>query len=141
VNWKTLLQISRLPHFKKSFTTNGTRVAIADGYIACWEPSSEDGTWDKDGSPIDPASVIEKDNAQLIIKHHSPPLNEMIKVNSRYFRTAFAALEATKGSDAVYLLLEGKRICLAYEKDDVVKRAVVACMKGDIDGTGVKAEV
>lgn len=136
MNFKTIIRVAKEKHFKKRFTTGGYMVACADGYIMGWEPSSEHGSWDVDDSPTEDASESLKMKTRLLINQLSPPLDEMVKVNGQFLRAAISAMEATKGKDPIYLDLKENRICLAYEKEGVVTRAVVACLKNKEDNNG-----
>lgn len=118
---------------KKEFTclvgNTLTRFANADGYIWLWGPGHKVGAEDVDGEHA-PFDGVDLRAASLAVEHLSPPLSEMVKVNSNYLRRAISAIE-TKGNNPIYLDVQQKRLIFAYEGEDGLYRASVACMSND----------
>ena len=129
MNFKTVIRLAKQAHNKCVFATGKHKVVNADGYVMIWVPFEEpDGAWDLDDQPCDPPPLVEQ--AKLITDALSPPLEEMIKVNSNYLRRLISAME-TKGNEPLYLDIKNKRIVLAYVEDGVTTRGAVACMNNE----------
>jgi len=128
INFKTIIRAAKLPMYKKAFSLfDGTRVAVADGYMAVWGVDTEERCLNAQDEVVDLPDMVTLGNTEQLIKQNSPPLEEMIKVNSGFFRRVISALD-TKGQSPLYIKLHPTHICMAYEVDGDIHRAIVACM-------------
>ncbi len=132
MNFKTIIRAAKLPSFKREYsvdTQDGTqRVAIADGYIAVWESGEKGPALDVDGNECEQPDALTVTKSAALINNQSPPLSEMVKVNSGFLRRIISAME-TKGQQPIYLSIKNERICFAYQSETGLCRGIVACMR------------
>lgn len=136
-NFKTVMRLAKLPWYKLSFVADGMRIVNADNSVMVWGPAvlgEQDGTvyhdagaYDIDGEQVDLPLQVNVEEHGFLISLLSPRLEDMVKVNSNFLRRAMSALET--GNNPIYIEIQERRICLAYEADGVVHRAAIATME------------
>jgi hypothetical protein len=131
VNFKTIIRLAKQAINKKEYRAYDHRFVNADGYVSGWTPDAgPSAAWDIDGAELEAPGQLEMSQAHTLLKHCSTPIEQMVKVNSNYLRRAISAIE-TKGNEPIYLDIQSKRICLAYEVDGEIHRAAIACMRNE----------